>query len=538
MRGQSRWLVVGCLVGLAWACSSAGRVEVDGGGDDTSIGEVLEDSSEEIPGIDVGAELWTGDVDREGNVEDVEGVELLEVLDAGDPEVESDVFVPAQGCCFSQEQCLEGQECVGVGEGLDGAGLCVAPAAMGRCFEAGDCLPGRVCEGAHTCRCGETCGDNEPLPGVCVVPGQQCVPIREEWVLEHCDAASLVIFDGSNCIETCPGCCACEPFCAYTYSSLEECESACSGVPACPTFIGGLEEQPFQYFLEWEEECPVTIAREFCDTDDFCPIAELGLAGMYCVLGNCVLCWNDTQCADGQLCRMGRCVSAVPESCPEVGPCSESGCHVIHPSESPCPVCVCGTVFDKECDSDEACMVFSSHFYPRCVYGRCAECRLDADCWDPGLKCIQPGLCIGDEIDSHKLWGVWLMGWFGALNHYSYFRFEPDGTFRRGHYESDGNLWVDDIPGWSCDSGEFLPWHPATGTWEPQLTDAGFLAVKLSLNAPCDNGAGWVDYYSVTLASDGQTASFSNTNQGMSFEAYRVPDGVCAPEFNVCVAPE
>ena len=513
----------------------------------------------------------------------------------------ADVGTPPLGCCLTDADCSDDNDddvfariCY---EGLYGEepfGVCVlAPEEFeeGRCWVDSHCANGLYCHGAAECGCNVDCDMDYHGPGVCVSDGP-CPAIDENWVQEWCDAASIVIFDGEKCVATCPGCCECKPFCDLVFDTMDKCEAFCGGsecdifdggcddaIPEqpwyyfdgvgcfeedscmcegcpgtfsslqqcqdqcldgkeCPTYIGALADCPYRWISDDLGDgnlCPVPGCMDAtCETDADCPWADDANWGGSCVLGNCVYCWNDSQCNGGELCRAGRCVPP-PAQCPPAPQCSDPGCHLVTPSEAPCPVCVCDTMFDKQCAEDGYCMQFSSVKYGACVYGRCAECRNDDQCgWG---HCLPPGICYDMTPAAHTLYGTWLIGWAGGLDHFSYFRFEPDGTLRRGAYGWEG-AWADDIPPMPCWPEGIDPEMPLLGTWEPEITQSGFLVVDLTLNIYCDNGPGWTRRYAVNLTDDWGDAQFTDVDGDMDFIAFKKPTDTCTPDFSTCQVPE
>ncbi len=132
------------------------------------------------------------------------------------------------GCCSQDLDCGPGKVCVSAGFGAAAPGMCFDEASAGWCWEDADCGASQACHGAAACPCGWDCDMAYEGPGVCVdQPTTGCVPVDETWVLEICNAASVVIFDGEKCLHTCPGCCGCEPFCDLTFESIEACEGSC-----------------------------------------------------------------------------------------------------------------------------------------------------------------------------------------------------------------------------------------------------------------------------------------------------------------------
>lgn len=449
------------------------------------------------------------------------------------------------GCCLDDDECGQmhpGTQMVCAGHDIQwgaapGWGVCLATAADGRCWRDGDCDPGLVCRHAAICPCGVDC-DMADGPGVCAPAGATCVPLEEEWIAETCNAASVIIFNGSECVGTCPGCCGCDPFCDLTFPSMDACESACLGADSC-RYRAARAESPYLWVAESESElaCPVLIPRPGpCANDGDCPADPPGYGG-YCVMGNCVYCWNDSQCGDGFLCRAGRCVSAST-GCEPGPPCTDDRCSLVTLSESPCPVCVCDSIYRIPCPNDVFCVSFASHLFNACVYGRCADCRSDADCI--GIysgRCLPPGICYEMTPPPHLLYGAWMIGWFGGLDHFSYFRFEPDGTLRRGAYPAT-DWMMDDVPPLPCHESEMSPVEPPLiGTWEPEVTASTFLVIRASLNLGCDTGSGWTTRFAINLEDDGATGTFQDIDNEYTYMGIRVPADSCTPDFATCAVP-
>jgi len=143
-------------------------------------------------------------------------------------------MAPASVHCAEPEEYQE--VCVGHDLGaVDGWGVCmvdlyaVGPQVLGPpwCFDDSACLPDEYCHGTAICGCMLECDMTYLGPGFCAPQDTECVPVPEFWVQELCDEANLVIFDGTQCIHTCLGCCWCGPFCEFTFATIEECKAGC-----------------------------------------------------------------------------------------------------------------------------------------------------------------------------------------------------------------------------------------------------------------------------------------------------------------------
>jgi hypothetical protein len=308
----------------------------------------------------------------------------------------------------------------------------------------------------------------------------------------------------------------------------------------CDSYISALVDCSYQLSTRViPDACPITYCMDApCVKDSDCPLAGASENGGYCVLGNCVFCWQDSQCQDDYICRGGRCIDPMANPCDNNPPCTDPNCRVVSISENACPVCVCDSVFSRQCDNDGDCQVISSYLYHRCVYGRCTDCRHDEDC-SHDAQCLPPGLCGVMEPHPEVLYGTWLLGWAGGMDHFSYFRFEPDGTLRRGFYIPQGTF-ADDIPLFPCNPDEPYP-RPIVGSWETaESSSVDLLLIRMSLNVPCDSGAGWVQNFQVTFPEQGNIVRFTNLDGDQLLEGIKVPNDVnaCTPDFSSCQVPD
>jgi Cys-rich repeat protein len=303
----------------------------------------------------------------------------------------------------------------------------------------------------------------------------------------------------------------------------------------CPTFIGALADCPFAYRLAGgARACPEVVCLERpCAADGDCPVEAGVTHGDRCVQGNCVFCVHDGHCPAGQLCRTGRCVEPIV-GCPPAPACAGDYSGLVSPSELPCPVCLWMSFFEDACATDPDCVPNDNLTDARCVYGRCVSCLSDADCG--GWSCLPPGICMFTSPHANALYGTWLLGWSGGMEHRSYFRFEPDGAFRRGSYAASGPF-ADDIAPFPCQPPGGIP-AVSVGTWETDMSQAIGLSVTVNLNIACDPGAGFVGHrIRVTFAADGGSATFESSDFPMVLDGWKVPAASCAPDMSSCEAP-
>ncbi len=565
-----RWIVLLAVGGMLACVSGSGElrtgalqsdtgatadVATDLGGRPTADGGALPSSDEGgagdvQPSTDrgVGADS-AGPVDASpadpGEAPDRDTSQPADTKDTG-----PDLPTAPAGCCVTDSDCDEqsastGLDLVcrinGIGR-YPSHGLCMERPPLGRCWTGADCGAEEVCVGGEFCACDAPCeniswGVCAPEGGGCAVFDGACddaIPDTPWWY-----------FDGNACEEE--DSCVCGG-CPGTFMSKEQCEAACGiGTPRdCERFVAAPMDCPYTRprpggghgagRAATARPAPSKPAAD-CSSSD--PTAA---AGAHCVLGSCVDCWNDAGCEGDLVCRAGRCVERII-GCPRVD-CTEPGCKLVSSSELPCPICVCASMYTPSCEKDEDCMIFSSHRYLRCVYGRCTDCMNDADCCEDvescgelPLTCMAPGLCHNTIAQHWRIVGTWLVGWSGAMNHFSYFRFEADGTLRRGRYSLVGvnEPWSDDMPHMPCYPAGVVP-SPLLGTWEPLLTDSGSLAVKVSLNISCDPGEGWSETWRAEIGLEGQ-AAFHSDEQNRAWEAWRVSPEACTPDFSSCEVP-
>lgn len=133
---------------------------------------------------------------------------------------------PADGCCDLHGRCdAPGDLCVGTPSPVVGSATCAPVPAPGRCWEDAMCAPGDFCYNAALCPCGADCDGQ--WPGVCAHQAGECLVIPPTAIENVCDAASLVVWNGTSCVQLPPGACGCDPFCDAVFQSLQACQQAC-----------------------------------------------------------------------------------------------------------------------------------------------------------------------------------------------------------------------------------------------------------------------------------------------------------------------
>lgn len=123
------------------------------------------------------------------------------------------------------------------------------------------------------------------------------------------------------------------------------------------------------------------------------------------------------------------------------------------------------------------------------------------------------------------------------MDHFSYVRFESDGTLRRGRYAESGYAepWADDFPPLPCWPEGAMP-SPLLGTWEPESTASGFLVIRASINVSCDPGAGWSARWVVNFDQAG-TIMIDDVDSDTSWMGWRAEPGACTPDLSLCDVP-
>lgn len=300
----------------------------------------------------------------------------------------------------------------------------------------------------------------------------------------------------------------------------------------CPKYVTSLATCAYQTITDSDGCDAIQCLDAPCLNDDDCP--EGG--GRYCAVGSCGHCRTDSDCDSPLRCHSGRCVEADDSQCPGAPLCTEEDHEIFSVSEDPCLVCAPVTIntWRRACETDEECMIISSYPYRGCVDHRCVECRKHDDCGGGGA-CSPPGICWLPDPPVHALFGTWVIGWSGGLNHYSYFRFEPDGTVRRGGYTAEG-AYSDDIPGYFPGATE-EPAYPLLGSWTPIMNASDSLLFEIFLNLPDHTGAGYVAEWAFEWISEEAQSARIQVDESITYDATRVDVGVCTPDFSTCELP-
>lgn len=176
-----------------------------------------------------------------------------------------------------------------------------------------------------------------------------------------------------------------------------------------------------------------------------------------------------------------------------------------------------------ECDAaSTACQVFSEACFCPCGI---EPCKPTCDCACAGGKYL--GCGPKDIMQPGALEGVWLVGWSGGMNHYSWVRFNADFSAD----VLDGKGLPGNAPLWPC-SGQ--------GSW---LFTAKLYNVHLTLPAGCSSTIG-VDLTFESLAAPtgyakGAILQANVTTQpnGTPLEAYKFAASQCDAGMTSCKSP-
>lgn len=175
-----------------------------------------------------------------------------------------------------------------------------------------------------------------------------------------------------------------------------------------------------------------------------------------------------------------------------------------------------------DCKAAASCQVFSEACFCPCGI---EPCEPDCDCACGGGKYL--GCGPKDVMQPGALEGIWLVGWSGGMNHYSWVRFNADGSAD----VLDGADLPVNGPLFAC-SGK--------GSW---IFSAMVHNVHLTLPAACATGPAFdLTYQSFKPASGYAKGAVLEANvttppSGNPLEAYKFPASQCDAGMTSCKSP-
>jgi hypothetical protein len=171
------------------------------------------------------------------------------------------------------------------------------------------------------------------------------------------------------------------------------------------------------------------------------------------------------------------------------------------------------------CVANAACSVVAENCFCPCGVEPC-EPNCDCDCG--GGKYL--GCAPASIYNPGALEGIWLIGWGGGANHYSWVRIEPDFTLT----VNDGAPLASNLPFYGCNGA---------GTWNPAAKPE---TVFLLLPAPCDPSVLTFTAWSGTPAwppGSLQAASVETNPPSVPLMAYRFSLAQCDATMSSCSDP-
>lgn len=176
-----------------------------------------------------------------------------------------------------------------------------------------------------------------------------------------------------------------------------------------------------------------------------------------------------------------------------------------------------------ECDAASAqCQVFSEACFCPCGV---EPCKPTCDCACAGGKYL--GCGPKDIMQPGAAPGIWLVGWSGGMNHYSWVRLNAD-------YSADvldGKELPGNAPLWPC-SGK--------GSW---MFSAKLYNVHLTLPSGCSGMLAFDLTFEQLVAPTGYAkgailqANVTTQPMGTPLEAYKFPPGQCDAAMTSCKGP-
>lgn len=297
------------------------------------------------------------------------------------------------------------------------------------------------------------------------------------------------------------------------------------------------------------DECPGACA---CDGSWYCDACSAHAAGLSTTADDT---WCTVPDAGVDNCDPGFCQDAVMSSCgdPDFMPMGAMSCTGSSGMQGFCCLPICGGMAGAGCPSGQYCE-YPPSLGPACgTFDGIGVCQWASDTCDddcPGVcgcdgqfycnECgaHQAGTDISDSISCNGgtgfpsgLQGIWLIGWSGGMNHFSWVRF--GGTSYGGTADF---LAGEDLPA-------NAPFWPCTGQGSWMVT-AKPDTLQLDFPASCSMPMEVLTFESFGGAPSGyppgaiMTATIESlTFPGSYLEGYKFPDSQCAADMSSCQNP-
>lgn len=297
-------------------------------------------------------------------------------------------------------------------------------------------------------------------------------------------------------------------------------------------------------------ECPGACA---CNGVWYCTACLAHADGLSTTENNVWCLGVDAGGDSGVGCGPGFCQDAVMSSCGDPGylPFGSTSCTGSSGVEGYCCLPICGGLAGEICPSGQYC-AYPPELGPVCgAFDGIGVCQYAPDSCDddcPGVcgcdgqfycnECMahQAGVDVSDMMTCtqefpSQLPGIWLMGWSGGLNHYSWVRFSST----TGYSGTADFLAGEDLPA-------NAPYWPCTGQGEWTVT-AKPDTIQLLFPASCG-----LTSEAMTFLSFGPGAGYpvdaimqatieSLANPGMMIEGYKFAAGQCEADMSACGNP-